>query len=117
MNHILALALVELSVAAMYAKLRAALVCKRQREANWSRLCAATANLPRISRPVPEGVVDSQMAREMDAKVDDGRPQSGSVRTSDSSCTTGSLSASSADPSDRYLVTTIKEKCEMVFEL
>ena len=65
----------------------------------------------------PEGVVDSQMAREMDAKIDDGRPQTGSVRTSDGSCTTGTLNATSADPSDRYLVTTIKEKCEMVFEL
>ncbi len=68
-------------------------------------------------KAVPQGVVDSQMAREMDAKIDDGRPQTGSVRTSDKNCTTGSLSTNSADPSDRYLVSTIKEQCEMVFEL
>ena len=65
----------------------------------------------------PEGVVNSQMAREMDAKIDDGRPQTGSVRTSDKNCTTGSLSNNSADPSDRYLVSSIQEQCEMVFEL
>lgn len=38
-------------------------------------------------RATPVGVVDSQMAREMDAKVDDDRPQSGSVRTSTAGCT------------------------------
>ena len=68
-------------------------------------------------RETPDGVVDSQMAREMDAKIDDGRPQSGSVRTSDADCTTGSLSASTAVPSDKYLTASIKEQCVMVFEL
>ena len=65
----------------------------------------------------PVGVVDSQMAREMDAKVDDGRPQSGSVRTSTAGCTVGALSASAVLASDTYLVATIQSQCAMVFEL